>query len=77
MVMIKDRVVVIYADTLEELQVKGIGWHHDHAWFHYFGKTADVPKELHEFIKENKNEDCTYPVYVLIAEDDEPPKPKK
>jgi len=44
--MIKDRVVVIYADTLEELQVKGIGWHHDHAWFHYFGKTENVPEEL-------------------------------
>ena len=66
--MKKDRVVVIYADTLGELQVKGIGWHHDHAWFHYFGKTENVPENLEELITEDKK-------YVLIAEDDEPPKP--
>jgi hypothetical protein len=73
----KERVVVEYAETLEELQVKGIKWHHDHAWFHYFGLTANVPKELQEFIKENKNEDCTYPVYVLLAEEEEPYIPEK
>jgi len=75
--MKKERVVVEYADTLGELQVLGMKWHHDHAWFHYFGKTADVPEELKEFIKDNKNQNSTYPVYVLIAEDDEPPKPKE
>jgi len=67
MVIKKDRVVVEYADTLGELQVKGIGWHHDHAWFHYFGKTADVPEHLQEFITEDKK-------YVLLAEEDIPPK---
>ena len=66
--MVKERVVVEYADTLGKLQVKGIGWHHDHAWFHYFGKTENVPEHLQEFITEDKK-------YVLIAEDDEPPKP--
>jgi len=100
--MIKDRVVVIYADTLEELQVKGIGWHHDHAWFHYFGKTENVPEELkflllprdcymgmedgHDFIETTETTATCYycgavselkKEYVLIAEDDEPPKPKK
>ena len=77
MIVKKERVVVEYADTLGQLQVKGIGWHHDHAWFHYFGLTANVPEELQEFIKDKKNEDCTYPIYVLIAEDDEPYKPKE
>jgi len=67
--MIKDRVVVIYADTLEELQVKGIGWHHDHAWFHYFGKTEGVPENLQEFVVEDKN-------YVLLCEEDKPNKSK-
>ena len=65
--MVKERVVVEYADTLGELQVKGIGWHYDHAWFHYFGKTADVPEHLQEFITEDKK-------YVLLAEEDIPPK---
>ena len=65
----KERVVVEYADTLGELQVKGIGWNHDHAWFHFFGQTKNVPEDLQEFITEDKK-------YVLIAEDDEPPSGK-
>jgi len=68
MVMKKERVVVEYADTLEELQVLGMKWHHDHAWFHYFGQTANVPEHLQEFITEDKK-------YVLLAEEDEPYKP--
>ena len=52
--MKKERVVVEYADTLGELQVKGIGWHHDHAWFHYFGKTKNVPEHLKEFLLPGK-----------------------
>ena len=63
--MKKERVVVEYADTLGELQVKGMKWHHDHAWFHYFGKTKNVPEDLQEFITEDKK-------YVLLAEEDEP-----
>jgi len=70
MVMKKDRVVVEYADTLEELQVLGMKWHHDHAWFHFFGKTEKVPVHLQEFITEDKK-------YVLLAEEDEPYKPNK
>ena len=100
--MIKERVVVIYADTLEELQVKGIGWHHDHAWFHYFGKTKDVPEELkpllqpsdcyqvfedgHDFMETTDDTaTCTQcgeviqitKKYVLLAEEEEPPKRKQ
>lgn len=70
MIVKKERVVAEYADTLEKLQVLGIKWHHDHAWFHYFGKTENVPEHLQEFINEDKN-------YVLLAEEDEPPKPRK
>ena len=68
--MKKERVVVEYADTLGELQVKGIGWHHDNAWFHYFGKTEDVPEHLQELVTEDKK-------YVLLAEEDEPYKPEE
>ena len=66
--MIKDRVVVIYADTLEELQVNAIGWHHDHSWIYFFGKTKNVPEHLQEFIKEDKK-------YICLCEEDEPYKP--
>ena len=97
-----ERVVVEYADTLGELQVKGIGWHHDHAWFHFFGETKNVPEDLQEFLKldscymgiedgefgghdfietTDTTATCIYcgeiasnQKYVLIAEDDEPPK---
>ena len=65
--MVKERVVVEYADTLDELQVLGMKWHHDHAWFHFFGKTENVPDDLQEFITEDKQ-------YVLLAEEDKPPK---
>ena len=65
MVIKKERVVAEYADTLGELQLHGMKWHHDHAWFHFFGKTENVPAELREFVLEDKK-------YVLIAEDDEP-----
>jgi len=68
--MKKERVVAEFADTLGELQVLGMKWHHDHAWFHYFGKTENVPEELQEFIDEDKE-------YVLIAEDDEPYIPEE
>jgi hypothetical protein len=46
----KERVVVEYADTLGELQAKGIKWNHDHAWFHFFGQTKNVPEDQREFI---------------------------
>ena len=99
--MRKDRVVVEFADTLDELQVLGIKWHHDHAWFHYFGKTKNVPEELkeflqpgncymgiedgHDFIETGENtatcyfcgEEVSNQEYVLMAEEDVPPKPKK
>ena len=68
--MKKERVVVIYADNLEELQLNGMGWHHDHCQWYYFGKTEGIPEHLKEFIKEDKN-------YVLLCEEDEPYNPNK
>ena len=53
--MIKERVVVIYADTWEELTLKMMGWYHDHCWHYYAGLTADVPEELQPVLKMN---DC-------------------
>jgi hypothetical protein len=36
----------IYADSLEDLQVKIIGYNHDHAHHIYFGKTSQLPENL-------------------------------
>jgi hypothetical protein len=66
--MKKERVIVIYADTWEELTLKMLGYYHDHCWHYYAGKTSDVPENLKEFIAEDKN-------YVFLCEEDEPYKP--
>ena len=70
MVMKKERVVVIYADTWEELTLKMIGWYHDHCWHYYTGLTKNVPENLKEFVVEDKN-------YVFLCEEDEPYKPNE
>jgi len=72
--MNKERIVVEYADTLEELQVSGMKWNHDHARIYYFGKTKNVPEHLQEFITENKNEFSQLHLlpWVLLAEEDKP-----
>jgi hypothetical protein len=61
--MKKERLIIIYADTLEELQVNTMGYHHDHCWHYYFGKTIDIPKNLKEFVVEVKK-------YVFLCEED-------
>ena len=66
--MIKDRVIVIFANTWEDLTLKMIGWHHDHCWHYYAGLTNNVPEHLQEFIKEDKK-------YVFLCEEDIPQKP--
>ena len=68
--MKKERVIVIYADTLEGLQVNAMGYHHDHCWHYYFGKTENVPEHLKEFVVEDKN-------YVFLCEEDQPYKPNE
>ena len=68
--MVKDRVIVIYADTWEELTLEMIGWYHDHCWLYYSGPIDDVPENLQEFIKEDKN-------YVFLCEEAIPYKPNE
>jgi len=60
--MVKERVIVIYADTWEELTLKMIGWYHDHCWHYYAGPIDDVPENLLEFVKEDKS-------YVFLCEE--------
>ena len=51
--MIKERVIVIYADTWNELTVKMMGYYHDHCWHYYSGTIDDVPENLQEFVSAN------------------------
>ena len=52
--MKKERVIIIYADTWEELTLKMIGWYHDHCWHYYAGLTADVPEKLKFLLEPDK-----------------------
>lgn len=52
----------IYADTWIELTVKMLGYHHDHCWHYYAGKTINVPEKYKELIT-GKGE------YVFIFEE--------
>jgi len=38
--------VAIFADTMDELRVKMIGFYHDHCYHHYFGPIENVPEKL-------------------------------
>jgi len=66
--VIKERVVVIYAETWEDLTLKMIGWYHDHCHHYYAGPTKDVPEHLQEFITDELEE------FVFVCEEDEPYK---
>ena len=63
--MIKDRVVVIYADTWDDLTLKMLGWYHDHCWHYYAGLTSDVPEHLKELVDKDDK-------YVFLCEEDIP-----
>ena len=67
--MIKERVIVIYADTWDKLTFKMMGWFHDHCTHYYSGLTKEAPEDLQEFIVEDKK-------YVFLCEEDEPYKPE-
>ena len=56
---------VIYADTISELNVKSIGFHHDHCYHYYRGKISEVPEKYKKYIKEDIG--C-----CLIYKEDEP-----
>jgi len=66
--MKKERVIVIYADTWEDLTLKMLGYYHDHCWHYYSGLTENIPEYLQEFVVEDKK-------YVFLCEEDEPNKP--
>jgi len=68
--MVKERVVVIYADTWDELCVNMMGWQHDHCWHYYSGLTKEIPEHLQEFVAEDKK-------YVFLCEEDIPHKQDK
>jgi len=55
----------IYAKNLEELQVKSLGYHHDHCTILYFGKTSYLPNTYSKYI--NKVWD-----YIFVYEEDIP-----
>jgi|JFJP01.1.fsa_nt_gi hypothetical protein len=65
--MKKERVIVIYADTWDNLCVEMLGYYHDHCRHYYAGLTTETPKHLQDLIKEEKN-------YVFLCEEDEPYK---
>jgi hypothetical protein len=56
---------VIFADTWDDLTVKMLGYHHDHCWHYYSGRTDNVPEKYKEFVTENFE-------FVFIYEEDKP-----
>jgi hypothetical protein len=58
---------VIFADTIDELRLKILGYNHDHCHHIYFGKTSEIMDEYKykELLKENKE-------YCFIYKEDRP-----
>jgi hypothetical protein len=58
---------VIFADTIDELRLKAIGYHHDHCRHYYFGKTSEIMDEYKykKLLTEDKE-------YCFIYEEDKP-----
>jgi len=63
--MKEERVIVIHADTWEELTLKMMGYYHDHCWHYYSGLTSELPDKFRNFIAEDKK-------YIFLCEEDEP-----
>lgn len=55
----------LYADTWVDLTVKMLGYHHDHCWHLYAGRTDNVPEKFKLFVKEKYE-------FVFIYEEAEP-----
>lgn len=64
--MSKTKIIPVSAFTKEDLQVRSIGFHHDHCRPLYFGLTDYLPTE---YIKYSQIE-CKY---IAIFEEDIPP----
>lgn len=41
-----NKLIVVNAPSLSKLQIKSLGYNHDHCQCHYFGKSEDIPHEL-------------------------------
>jgi hypothetical protein len=41
--MMKTKIITLNAETLSDLQVKSLGYHHDHCRALYFGLMKDMP----------------------------------
>jgi len=63
---------IIFTDTIEELQLKSMGYHHDHCRRIFFGKTVEICDEYkYKYLMVNEKE------YCFIYDEDEPYIPKK
>lgn len=63
----KTKIGIVFADTVEELRLKSIGFNHDHCSHRFFGKTADICDEYqykHLMVDEKE--------YCFIYEEDIP-----
>lgn len=61
----KREVFVKYAPSIEILQIKMMGYFHDHCYHLYYGLTEKVPEVYKKYITEDKK-------YVFIFEEDIP-----
>ena len=75
MVRNKNNIIVIYADSWEDLTVKMMGYYHDHCYHYYSGHIEALPSDLHYLIyKELKIGPVDEKRYIFICEEDEPLK---
>lgn len=58
--------IAIFADTMDELRVKMIGFYHDHCYHYYFGPIENVPLKLKWLISDEDKK------FVFIFEEDKP-----
>ena len=64
--MSKTRIIPVNTLTKEDLQVKSIGFHHDHCNTLYFGLTDNLPDKYLKYSQRG----CKY---IAIFEEDIPP----
>ena len=62
--MLDTHIIKETADTLEKLQVLGLPYHHDHAWFLYFGVARGLPSKYKKYKTTKK--------YILLVEEEIP-----
>ena len=65
--MSKSQIISINAETLADLQVKTIGYNHDHARAVYFGKMKDMPFKYMQYFEKTSR-------YCAVIKEEIPPK---